>query len=134
MTGAIAAADGIELVFPGCEKGIGSLIQAPDSAHLIAGVRIVPHQLWPDDRGYFLEVLRIGQGLVAEFSPAETQVSAALGYPGAIKAFHYHLRQTDVWSPAQGMFQVVLVDLRLGSSTFGARNTLYVGALRPGRS
>ena len=131
MTGAIATADGIELVLPGCEKGIGSLIQAPDSPHLIAGVRIVLHQLWPDDRGYFLEVLRIGQGLVAGFSPAETQVSAALGYPGAIKAFHYHLRQTDVWSPAQGMFQVALVDLRLGSPTFGARNTLYVGTLRP---
>jgi len=131
MTGAIAAAGGIELVFPCCEKGIGSLIREPDSSQLIAGVRVVPHQLWPDDRGYFLELLRMGKGLVAEFSPAETQVSAALGYPGAIKAFHYHLRQTDVWSPAQGMFQVALVDLRLGSPTFGARNTLYVGALRP---
>ncbi len=131
MTGAIAAAGGIELVLPGCEKGIGALIREPDSPQLIAGVRVVPHQLWPDDRGYFLELLRIGKGLVAEFSPAETQVSAALGYPGAIKAFHYHLRQTDVWSPAQGMFQVALVDLRLGSPTFGARNTLYVGALRP---
>ena len=131
MSGAIAAADGIELVFPVCEKGVGALIRTPDSPHLIAGVRIVPHQLWPDDRGYFLEVLRMGTGLMAGFSAAETQVSAALGYPGAIKAFHYHLRQTDVWSPVQGMFQVALVDLRLGSPTFGARNTLYVGALRP---
>ena len=29
------------------------------------------------------------------------------------------------------MFQVALVDLRLGSPTFGERNTMYVGALRP---
>ena len=29
------------------------------------------------------------------------------------------------------MFQVALVDLRQGSATFGARNTIYVGALRP---
>jgi dTDP-4-dehydrorhamnose 3,5-epimerase len=29
------------------------------------------------------------------------------------------------------MFQVALVDLRKHSPTFGARNTLYVGALRP---
>jgi dTDP-4-dehydrorhamnose 3,5-epimerase len=29
------------------------------------------------------------------------------------------------------MFQVALVDLRAGSCTFGAKNTLYVGALRP---
>ena len=131
MTEVIAGAGGIELVLPECEKGIGSLIQAPDSKDLIAGVRVVPHQLWPDDRGYFLEVLRMGQGLVTAFPAAETQVSAALGYPGAIKAFHYHLRQTDAWTTAQGMFQVALVDLRRGSATFGARNTLYVGALRP---
>ena len=29
------------------------------------------------------------------------------------------------------MFQFVLADFRAGSPTFGARNTLYVGALRP---
>jgi dTDP-4-dehydrorhamnose 3,5-epimerase len=131
MSGAIAAAGGIELVFPECEKGIGALIQAPGSPHLIAGVTVAPYALWPDDRGYFLEVLRMEQGLVGAFPAASTQVSAALGYPGSIKAFHYHLRQTDVWTPAHGMFQVALADLRRGSATFGARNTLYVGALRP---
>ena len=26
-----------------------------------------PFPLWPDDRGYFLEVLRMGQGLAATF-------------------------------------------------------------------
>ena len=30
-----------------------------------------------------------------------------------------------------GMFQVALVDLRRDSRTFGIRNTLYVGTLRP---
>jgi len=30
-----------------------------------------------------------------------------------------------------GMFQVVLVDFRQGSSTYGVRNTMYVGSLRP---
>jgi dTDP-4-dehydrorhamnose 3,5-epimerase len=29
------------------------------------------------------------------------------------------------------MFQVALVDFRIDSPTYGARNTLYVGALRP---
>ena len=29
------------------------------------------------------------------------------------------------------MFQVALVDLRKQSASFGARNTLYLGALRP---
>lgn len=121
----------IELQIPSCEKGVGKLISAADSPDLIAGVRIFPYPLWPDDRGYFLEVARIGQGAVAEFSSASTQVSAALSYPGTIKAFHFHKFQTDCWVPVQGMFQVALVDLRKDSPTHGLRNTLYVGALRP---
>jgi len=131
MTAAIASANGIDLVRPKCEKGIGAVIRKPESPDLISGVRVVFYDLWPDDRGYFLEVLRMGQGLVQGFPAAGTQVSAALSYPGAIKAFHYHLRQTDVWTPALGMFQVVLADLRIGSATFGVRNTLYTGALKP---
>jgi dTDP-4-dehydrorhamnose 3,5-epimerase len=55
----------------------------------------------------------------------------ALSYAGTIKAFHYHLKQTDCWTPAKGLFQVALVDFRLGSPTFGKRNTMYVGPLRP---
>ncbi len=123
--------DPLALEIPTCEAGIGAVIQSPDSADLIDGVTVQPFPLWPDDRGYFLEVARIGRGLPAEFPPESTQVSAALSYPGAIKAFHYHLHQTDLWVPAKGMFQVALVDLRAGSAAFGARNTFYIGALRP---
>jgi dTDP-4-dehydrorhamnose 3,5-epimerase len=116
---------------PTCLRGIGDVILAPDSPKLINGVRVCPYSLWPDDRGYFLEVLRMGSGLAADFDPATTQVSAALSYPGTIKAFHYHREQTDYWVPAQGMLQVALVDLRTGSATYGLKNTLYLGSLRP---
>ncbi len=116
---------------PVCEKGIGKLINACDSKDLIAGVRAHPSAVWPDDRGYFLEVIRMGQGLPHDFHKDSTQVSAALSYPGTIKAFHFHRHQTDCWVPAAGMLQVALVDLRKDSSTFGARNTLYLGTLRP---
>jgi len=90
-----------------------------------------PVAVWPDDRGYFLEVIRMKQGLAADFPPETTQVSAALSYPGTIKAFHFHKFQTDLWVPAAGMLQVTLVDLRPESTTFGAKNTIYVGTLRP---
>jgi dTDP-4-dehydrorhamnose 3,5-epimerase len=136
MTGAvrepqsIASSGSLELAYPECPKGIGSVIGSPAAADLIEGVRIEPLALWPDDRGYFLEVQRIGRGLAAHFPPATTQTSTALNYPGAIKAFHYHLHQTDCWTPAMGMLQVALVDLRVGSRTFGARNTIYAGLLR----
>ncbi|MBI4906412.1 MAG: dTDP-4-dehydrorhamnose 3,5-epimerase family protein [Acidobacteria bacterium] len=121
----------MDLLLPQNQIGIGSVILRPDSPDVIDGVRIQPFPLWPDDRGYFLEVGRIGEGLINEFPPESTQVSAALSYPGTIKAFHHHQHQTDFWVPAQGMFQVALVDLRKGSPTHGRRNTIYVGELRP---
>ena len=127
----VAERGSLRLVLPANPKGIGDVILSPDSQKLIDGVLVQPIPLWPDDRGYFLEVQRIGKGLAAHFPPESSQVSAALNYPGIIKAFHYHLEQTDCWTPAAGMFQVALADLREGSPTFGARNTIYAGALRP---
>ena len=116
---------------PECTKGVGSLIASVTSAHLIDGVAIDPIAVWPDDRGHFLEILRMGRGLPGQFPPATTQVSATLTYPGVVKAFHYHLHQYDCWTVVTGMLQVALADLREESPTFGQRNTLYVGTLRP---
>jgi len=121
----------IEMVIPACEPGIGKVILSPGSGDLIADVQVKPFDLWPDDRGYFLEVARLGKGLIGEFPSATTQISTALNYPGIIKAFHFHKFQTDYWVPAAGLLQVALVDLRRGSRTYGAKNTFYVGALRP---
>ncbi len=73
----------------------------------------------------------MGKGLAASYPAESTQVSVALSYPGTIKAFHYHQRQTDLWVPVAGMLQVALVDLRTDSRTYGRRNTLYIGILRP---
>ncbi len=122
---------GVSISVPACEPGIGKVILSPTSSDLIADVQVNPFAVWPDDRGYFLEVARLTQGLVTDFPPASTQVSAALNYPGIIKAFHYHKFQTDFWVPGAGLLQVALVDLRQESPTFGVKNTLYVGALRP---
>jgi len=127
----LASKGTLELCLPKCEKGLGSLIEFPDSPDLIDGVGLQPQPLWPDDRGYFLEVQRYGHGLVAGFPATSTQVSAVFNYPDTIKAFHYHQEHTDCWTPATGLLQVARVDLRAASPTFGRRNTMFVGALRP---
>jgi dTDP-4-dehydrorhamnose 3,5-epimerase len=120
-----------DIEIPARDRGIGDVVTSPASSNLIAGVVCAPVAIWPDDRGYFMEVQRIGEGLATHFPKETTQISAALNYPGIIKAFHFHRHQTDCWTPAMGMFQVVLIDFRPESSTFGRCNTLYVGNLRP---
>jgi len=116
---------------PTCEKGIGAVITSSTSDRLIAGVRVEPIAVWPDDRGHFMEILRVGQGLASGFQPATSQVSGTLTHMGVVKAFHYHLRQFDCWTVVSGMLQVALADMRKESRTFGQRNTLYVGSMRP---
>ena len=120
-----------DVEFPRCARGIGAAISTLENRGLIAGVRLHPVAVWPDDRGHFLEVQRVGQGLAAEFPTASTQVSATVTYPGIVKAFHYHCRQYDCWTVVKGMLQIALVDMRKHSPTFGERNTLYVGEMRP---
>jgi dTDP-4-dehydrorhamnose 3,5-epimerase len=129
IRGALLELPGVEI--PQCGAGIGTVVHTRGSREILDGVRIEPLTLWPDDRGHFQEVHRVGCGLASEFPAETTQVSATVTYPGVIKAFHYHLRQYDCWSVVRGMLQVALVDLRTDSRTFGGRNTFYVGDLRP---
>jgi dTDP-4-dehydrorhamnose 3,5-epimerase len=126
---------GIELaILARAEKTLGKVIVAPDSADLIEGVKIEALQMHPDDRGFFMEVARLGKGLARNMTPEgarQIQASFTLTYPGTIKAIHYHAEQTDLWTPVSGMVQVFLYDLRRHSKTFGAINTIYAGRFRP---
>ena len=88
------------------KRSLGPIILSTESPELIDGVRVQPFPIYPDDRGYFLEIQRIGCGLVSGFPAATTQISAALNYPGTIKAFHFHLHQTDCWTTVTGLLQV----------------------------
>ena len=48
--------------------------------------------------------------------------------PGAIKAFHLHVRQTDVWYvPPGDRMLIVLLDVRQGSKSEGARMRFVLG-------
>ena len=116
-------------------RNIGDVILSPDSPNLIAGVSVEVGAIYPDDRGYFTELFRVGASALTH-SLRECpmlQISVAASYPGTIKALHYHFEQTDFWAPIQGVFQVVLCDLRQGSPTHGKVNTLFLGILRPWR-
>ena len=115
-------------------RTLGKIISKPNSPDLINGVRIEPLLVYPDDRGFFTELARLGKGLAANMVPdnaRKIQVSLTLTYPGTIKAIHYHSEQTDLWVPVSGMVQAFLYDLRRHSKTFGAINTIFVGRFQP---
>jgi dTDP-4-dehydrorhamnose 3,5-epimerase len=115
-------------------KTLGKVIARPNSPDLIEGVLIEPLEVYPDDRGFFCELARLGKGLAEKMVPggqSKIQVSLTLTYPGTIKAIHYHSEQTDLWAPVSGMVQVFLYDLRRKSRTFGAINTIFAGRFQP---
>lgn len=94
---------------------------------MIAGVKIKQLKIFPDDRGFLTEIIKQGDEVFANIK----QTTYTETYPGVIKAFHWHRKQTDVWFVAKGMAQVVLYDLREDSSTHKETNIFYLGEKNP---
>lgn len=95
----------------------------------IKGVEIVELARHTDDGGSFTELGRFTAGASAAFPGfALAQVSYSEMEPGAIKAFHLHRTQTDIWYvPPGDRLLLVLIDVRSGSPTEGVRNRLVLG-------
>ncbi len=85
-----------------------------------------------DGAGSLTELARLEAGRAAAlggFSVAQVNYSTV--EPGAIKAFHVHRRQTDVWFvPPGDRVLLLLVDVREGSPTEGVRQRLLLGGGR----
>lgn len=96
----------------------------------IEGIKIVELKQFSDDSGSFNEVARLDGGLLKDFPDFELkQVSYSLMEPGAIKAFHLHLKQEDIWFiPPSDKLVIGLVDLRSGSKTYKVEQKVILGA------
>ena len=96
----------------------------------IDGVEIVPLTRHHDDGGSMTELARLVDGTpkgLAGFTVRQINFSEV--EPGAIKAFHLHARQTDVWFvPPSDRLLLILVDVRKGSRTEGASMRIMLGA------
>lgn len=94
----------------------------------IAGVKVRPLQVLPDERGWLVEIVRSDEPeLVAKFG----QVYVSATYPGVVKAWHFHRRQIDTFACIAGMVKLVLVDTRADSPTRGAINEFFIGSQNP---
>ena len=90
----------------------------------IEGVRFLPLHTFVEDGGTFTELGRLAAGAFAGLAGFEVrQVNCSLMAAGAIKAWHLHFNQEDVWfvPPSQALV-VGLWDVRENSPTTG--NTL----------
>ena len=92
----------------------------------IDGVILADLKSWPDDRGHFAEIFRDDQPLLEDF--VIRQSSVTMTRPGAIKAFHHHEHQSDIFVPVVGEVRIALVDFRAESPTFGWANSIFCGA------
>ncbi|GIV79529.1 MAG: dTDP-4-dehydrorhamnose 3,5-epimerase [Litorilinea sp.] len=95
----------------------------------IAGVKFVRLRAYSDERGRFMETFR--KEWFPERSWEIVQCNRSDSEAGVLRGLHYHHRQVDYWHVTQGQIRVGLADLRVGSPTFGAVETVEVDAARP---
>ena len=90
---------------------------------MIKGVQVKKLNSIPDERGRLMEVLRHDDDMFIKFG----QVYITTAYPGVVKAWHYHKKQTDFFAVIHGMMKVVLYDSREKSPTKGEINEFFIG-------
>jgi dTDP-4-dehydrorhamnose 3,5-epimerase-like enzyme len=96
---------------------------------MIEGVEIVQLRRFNDDGGAMTELGRLDGGLHKDLPGFQVrQVNYSVVEPSAIKAFHLHKRQTDVWYvPPSDKILLVLADVREGSKTKGLVRRIVLG-------
>lgn len=96
---------------------------------MIEGVEIVNLRRFNDDGGAMTELGRLDGGAHKDLPGFQVrQVNYSVVEPGAIKAFHLHKRQTDVWYvPPSDKILLVLADVRDGSRTQGLVRRIVLG-------
>jgi dTDP-4-dehydrorhamnose 3,5-epimerase len=96
----------------------------------IDGVEIIQLAWQGDDGGNFTELFRLENGVVKGTQTLfeAKQVSMSILTPQAIKAYHLHYAQEDLWyvSPTDRLL-VNLHDLREGSPTFDTHIQMIMG-------
>lgn len=97
----------------------------------IEGVEFIDRPFFADDGGHFAELLRLSDAGNAEavsqpFSVRQISLSQVM--PGAIKAFHLHYQQDDLWFvPPTDQLLVNLHDVRQDSASYGTHMRFMLG-------
>lgn len=94
---------------------------------MIVGVKTKELRFYLDERGRLLEILRSDDKIFKKFG----QVYITTVYPGIIKAWHLHKRQTDNLCCIKGNIKLVLYDSRKNSKTHARIMEFFIGEANP---
>jgi dTDP-4-dehydrorhamnose 3,5-epimerase len=89
----------------------------------IEGVTVKELRRFPDERGFFEEIIRASDPFFKGFA----QFSWCRRREGTITAWHLHPNQWDWWFVPHGVLKAVLHDLRQSSPTHGNTFEIYLG-------
>ena len=90
---------------------------------MIEDVLVLPLRQIPDERGKIMHMLRADADHFEKFG----EIYFSVAYPGVIKGWHQHTRQTQNYAVISGMIKLVLYDGREESSTRKELMELFVG-------
>ena len=90
---------------------------------MIDGILVRPLRQIPDERGKIMHMLRSDDPHFERFG----EIYFSVAYPGVIKGWHLHTRQTQNYAVISGMIKLVLYDSRESSSTKGEVQELSIG-------
>ena len=107
--------------------GDRGLIVEREERKMIEGIKVKRLKIIPDERGRLMEILRRDDDLFQKFG----QVYMTTAYPGVVKAWHYHKKQTDNFTCVKGKMRLGLYDAREGSSTKGNVEEYTIGPEEP---
>ncbi len=91
---------------------------------MIDGVLTKELTRYPDERGFFEEIIRRSDPF---FSEGFGQLSHSFMHEGVVKAWHIHTTQIDWWYVLHGKVKVALYDARPTSKTHKELNEFIMG-------
>jgi dTDP-4-dehydrorhamnose 3,5-epimerase len=97
---------------------------------MIEGVVLKDLTTFPDERGYFREVIRVTDDFFAE---GFGQWAHSMMYAGVTKAWHIHKVQIDWWYVVSGVLKVALHDTRKDSPTYRKTMDFFMGDNQPAK-
>lgn len=90
---------------------------------MIQDVCVIDLKKIPDERGTIFHMLRVTDPHFEKFG----EIYFATAYPGIIKGWHEHTRQTQNYAVIQGMAKLVLYDNRPSSATYKELMEIFIG-------